>query len=523
MANHLKMAKINAILTLHAQGWSQRQIAEQLGVHRDTVARHLQAATSQPAAASPDAEPENRPPAPTGSEAQNRPPAPTGSGVSRSQCEPYREQVLKMLDQGLSAQRIYQDLSDVADLSYYSVRRFVASLSLEHPLPFRRIEVPPGEEAQIDFGKGARIVQDDGRRRRTHVLRIVLSHSRKAYSEAVDRQTTENFIRCLENAFWHFGGVPRTLVPDNLRAAVKKADWFDPDLNPKIEAFCRHYGTVILPTRPRTPRHKGKVERGIDYVQDNGLKARQFDNLAQQNAHLLNWETTIADTRIHGTTRQQVGKVFREVERAALQKLPLERFPFFHEGQRSVHRDGHVEVDKSYYSVPPEYVGRRVWVRWESRLVRIFNNRWEQIAVHAKQPAGRFSTDTNHLSHKKIATVERGATWLLDKASQIGPHTEAWATSMMAERGVQGLRVLQGLLALANKHSSQDLEKACEIAHSYGAYRLANVRTLIQKNAPKQEQLEFTQEHPIIRDISVYGELVRSAIERQQTVYRHVE
>jgi transposase len=511
MANHLKMAKINAILTLHAQGWSRRRIAEQLGVHRDTVARYLEAATSQLTEA------------PTGPEAENRPQAPTGSGLSRSHCEPYREQILEMLQQGLSAQRIYQDLSDVADLSYYSIRRFVASLSQEHPLPFRRIEVPPGEEAQIDFGKGARIVHEDGRRRRTHVLRVVLSHSRKAYSEAVDRQTTENFIRCLENAFWHFGGVPRTLVPDNLRAAVKKADWFDPDLNPKIEAFCRHYGTVILPTRPRTPRHKGKVERGVDYVQDNGLKARRFDSLAQQNAHLLNWETTIADTRIHGTTRQQVGKLFREVERPALQKLPLERFPFFHEGQRSVHRDGHVEVDKSYYSVPPEYVGRRVWVRWESRLVRIFNHRWEQIAVHAKQSAGRFSTDTNHISHKKIATVERGATWLLDKASQIGPHTQAWATNMMSERGVQGLRVLQGLLALADKHSCQDLEKACEIAHSYGAYRLANVRKLIQKNAPQQEQFEFTQEHPIIRDISVYGELVRSAIERQQTVYRHVE
>ena len=88
--------------------------------------------------------------------------------------------------------------------------------------------------------------------RRTHVLRIVLSHSRKSYSEAVRRQTTEDFIRCLENAFRHFGGAPKTLVVDNLKAAVIKADWFDPDLNPKIQAFCEHYGTVILPTKPRT-------------------------------------------------------------------------------------------------------------------------------------------------------------------------------------------------------------------------------------------------------------------------------
>jgi len=137
------------------------------------------------------------------------------------------------------------------------VRRFVAKLTGSTPLPFRRIEVAPGEEAQIDFGTGAPITNDDGSRRRTHVLRVVLSHSRKAYSEAAYRQTTDNLIGILENAFRHFGGVPKTLVPDNLKAAVLKADWYDPDLNPKLRSFCEHHGTVLLPTKPRTPRHKG--------------------------------------------------------------------------------------------------------------------------------------------------------------------------------------------------------------------------------------------------------------------------
>ena len=337
MANRIKMAKINAIKTLHEQGWSQRRIAEQLGIHRETVARYVGLATSKPAKA------------PPGSDSQNQPEAPPGSPTSRSDCEPYRAQVLEMLEQGLSAQRIYQDLSEQAEVSYYSVRRFVATLKSRHPLPFRRIETAPGEEAQVDFGSGARVVQSDGRRRRPHLFRIVLSHSRKAYSEVVYRQTTENFIRCLENAFWHFGGVPCTLVIDNLRAAVKKVDWFEPELNPKVEAFCRHYGTVILPTRPAMPRHKGKVEKGVDYVQDNALKGREFESLQQQNQWLLHWETSIADTRIHGTTRKQVGKVFREVERAALQQLPRERFPFSMKASGRSTVMAHVEVDKSYY------------------------------------------------------------------------------------------------------------------------------------------------------------------------------
>jgi transposase len=160
------------------------------------------------------------------------------------------------------------------------------------------------EEAQVGFG-GAIIATvpfaaaaSGGR----HVFRIVLSHSRKAYSEAVDRQTTDNFIRCLENAFAHFGGVPQTLVIDNLKAAVTQADWYDPELNPKLRALAAHYGVAILPTRPRMPRHKGKIERGVGYVQSNALRGRSFTSLARQNEYLLNWETNVADCRIHGTT-----------------------------------------------------------------------------------------------------------------------------------------------------------------------------------------------------------------------------
>src|SRR5437764_3888206 len=123
------------------------------------------------------------------------------------------------------------------------------------------MECAAGEEAQLDFGQGA-FVMEEGKRRRPHLFRVVLSHSRKGYTEATWRQTTENFIRCLENSFLHLSGVPGRLVIDNLKAAVSRADWFDPEINPKVAEFCRHYGTVIMPTKPAMPRHKGKVEAG---------------------------------------------------------------------------------------------------------------------------------------------------------------------------------------------------------------------------------------------------------------------
>lgn len=147
------------------------------------------------------------------------------------------------------------------------------------------------------------------------MLRVVLSHSRKGYSESVFHQSTDCFLQCLENAFEHFGGVPRTIVVDNLKAAVLQADWFDPEINPKLADFCRHYGTVVLPTRPRTPRHKGKTERGVAYVQSNALQGRVFKTLTEQNDFLRGWEERVADQRIHGTTKRQVLTVFNESER----------------------------------------------------------------------------------------------------------------------------------------------------------------------------------------------------------------
>jgi hypothetical protein len=120
---------------------------------------------------------------------------------------------------------------------------------------------------------------------------------------------------------------------------------------------------VLRPLRHGDPADQGRERRGtrarskagVDYVQDNALKGRTFTSLAEQNRHLLDWETGVADTRIHGTTREQVRKAF-EREKPALHPLPVARFACFHEAKRKVNRDGHVEVDKAYYSAPPEYL-----------------------------------------------------------------------------------------------------------------------------------------------------------------------
>jgi transposase len=544
MANRLKMAISEAILRLHERRWSGRRIALELGIDRETVARHVALAVeSKPAKApigSVDAAVQSKPAkAPIGSgpavahegmavaalelsaEQQD---SQTVAGVNRSEvpasrslCAPWRAVILEKLELGLTAQRIFQDLVTERGFKgkYYSVRRYVERLGRARELPFRRLECAPGEEAQVDFGTGAPVVGADGRRRRPHVLRLVLSHSRKAYCQAVWHETTEDFIRCLEDAFWAWGGVPKMLVIDNLRAAVHKPDRYDPDLNPKLQAFCAHYGVVILPTRPRTPRHKGKIERGVGYVKGNALKGRTFASLEEQNRHLVEWEASVADQRLHGTTRQQVGRVFRELERPALQPLPVDRYPFFHEDQRSVHRDGHVEVAKGYYSVPPEYLGRRVWVRWDAKLVRIFDANLQQITIHARREPGQFSTHSAHIASEKINSVERGAAWMLSKAALIGLGAERWAKGTVEARGVPGVRVVQGLLALGKKHPGELIDRACATAASYGSYRLKTIRELLVRQAERQQEFDFLQVHPLIRSLAEYADVVHTSFQKE--------
>lgn len=527
--NQLKVNQQETIVALRAQGWSKRRIARELGVDRQTVRRYLDAAEAKsptnPHTGSDGVESSTSPVnLHTGSAPALEPKSPTnpqtgslalGGAGPESLCEPWKERIEAGLAAGLSVQRIHQDLVAEQQFtgSYHSVRRYVLRLGKALELPYRRMEVGPGEEMQVDFGQGAWVVEE-GKRRRPHVFRMVLSHSRKGYSEVVWRQTTENFIRALENGFRYFGGVSRTVVIDNLRAAVTRADWFEPELNPKVEEFCKYYGTFILPTKPAMPRHKGKIEAGVKYVQSNALAGRQFASLAAQNIFLLEWEKHTADTRIHGTTKQQVGRVFNEIEKPRLLPLPQSLFPAFEEGKRTVHRDGHIELEKAYYSVPPEYMGRVVWVRWESRLVRIYNQRWEQIALHTRHEPGRFATDPAHIHSHKRVLIERGAEWLLDRARLIGPYSATWAEQMLAQRGPYAIRSLQGLLALAEKHPVAQLERACQAAIEYGAWRLRDVRQLLSHSSAPQ-QLTFLEKHPLIRDLEAYGNIVPVCFETQ--------
>jgi transposase len=515
------MAVEEAIMGYSRLGWSRRRIARTLGINRETVARYMGLAAKPaipPAGSEEDAS--------SADEIATPKPAivPAGKSGRVSQCEGFRHAIEEALEQGLTAQRIYQDLITESAFpgKYDAVKRFVRELRAKTPERFYRLETAPGEEAQVDFGRGAPIRTAEGRLQKTWAFRIVLSFSRKAYSEVVLRQTTEVFIRALENAFRHFGGVVKTLVIDNLRAAVKKPDWYEPELNPKVREFARHYGTVILPTRPYTPEHKGKVESSVGYVKANALKGKVFDKLADENAYLLNWETHVADQRIHGTTRQQVLSRFQQ-EKPHLSALPASLFPCFHEGRRRVHRDSFVEVEKAYYEVPEEFIHRDVWVRWDGRTVRIFNDRWEQVQVHAAVEKGRFSYSPQTTSRGRSCGVMRSAAWLVQKALKIGPGCGAWADAALGNRGVEAIRPLYGFLALAKEYTAPRMEQACSIALADGRFHLKDIKAILATPDVEQQVLPFLDTHPLIRDLAEYAQFLQGLYPEDQPINQQEE
>lgn len=509
MANFIGMEQKQSIIGLFKLGWSLRRITRELGVNRRTVSKYI--AEYKAAGAGGGGENSKCTIVPAGNRDSKCTIVPAGKSGRRSQCEPYREQVKLLLEKGLDAQRIWQDIRDDYGYagSYDSVKRYVRKHKVTNPDRIYRIESLPGEEAQVDFGTGAWVEQSPGgRKRKSWILRVVLSCSRKGYSEAVFSQNAETFIRCLENAFRSFGGVPQTINLDNLRAAVSKADWYEPEINPKLEDFARHYGTQILPCRPYTPQHKGKVESGVKYVKNNAIKGRKFSSLAEQNAFLLDWEKRVADCRVHGTTRRQVQDHFEQIEKDALLPLPQSFFPCFSEGQRKVHRDSYIEVDGAYYEVPQEYRSRQVWVRWDGRTVRVFNQQLELLRTFAKGHKGQFSSSLGTRG-RRSASVEQDAAWWIRRVSRFGSHCGLWAIEVVAERGAPGIRVLQGLNALGSKHSNRSIDQACEQALGMSLFRLKELKRLIERSVPdKQENFEFMDKHPLIREMSEYTQLL---------------
>src|SRR5712692_3864467 len=233
-------------------GEPDRRIARDLGLSRNTVARYRQWAKDQGLLQADLPEPAVLAallqPAPTERPAQEH-----------SLVEPFRERVKALHERGVEGQAIWQLLVDEHDFagSYSSIKRFLRRVAPPETRATLRLEVDPGTEAQVDFGFAGQLLDPESARvRRAWVFVMTLSCSRHQYAELVFDQTIDTWLRLHRAAFDFFGGVPRRVVLDNLRAAIVHAALYDPEVQRSYREFAEHYGFLIAPCRPRTPEHK---------------------------------------------------------------------------------------------------------------------------------------------------------------------------------------------------------------------------------------------------------------------------
>jgi len=319
----------------------------------------------------------------------------------------------------MTAKQIRRLLAEQGDVfSYSSVKRYVRKLKPGARPVTVRLETAPGEQVQVDFGQV--MLQLPDTRKKVWAFVMTLSYSRHRFVRFVERQDTNTWLECHIRAFEFFGGCPRTVLLDNLKAGVVKPDLYDPTLNRAYAELERHYGFVADPAKVRTPEHKGKVERSMPTVRQQLVAGRQYRDLAEANEKALAWSMTGIGMEKHGTTHEEPVLRFDRDERSCLIPLPASRFETPLWKKCTVHPDHHVVFDKSYYSVPTRYVGKEVWVRGTFQLTEIFLG-GARIKCHARaHKAGTWRTDQNDYPEKAKAFLFAHPTWCRQQAETLG-------------------------------------------------------------------------------------------------------
>jgi transposase len=409
---------------------------------------------------------------------------------------PHRERIVALRRQGVECRAILERLREEVGFggSYSALWRFVRSLEPATPTAYIRMETAPGEEAQVDFGTAGLIVDPVGRvPRRAWAFVMVLSWSRHQYVEFVFDQEVSTWLRCHRHAFEYFGGVPRRLVVDNLKAAVVRAAFHDPVVQRAYRECAEHYGFLIAPCRPATPHHKGKVEQGgVHYVKRNFLAGRTLPPLPEANRLVLTWCRDTAGQRIHGTIKERPLERFTQVEQSALAPVPAAPYQLATWKRAKLHPDCHVVFQGAFYSAPHRLIGQTLWLRAAETTVALFHEH-EPIASHPRaRRAGERVTHPDHLPPAKVVALMATPAWCLRRARELGPQTTELIERLLGDRPLDRLRSALAILRLAHKYSPRRVEAACTRALVFDQVGYHVVKRILERG------LETTAAEPLV-------------------------
>ena len=478
----LTMRQIRELLRLAHDGCSVRDMARRFGVARSTIQDNLKRAKNAglawplPGDLTDDVL-EKQLFARTGTKAGfRRRPEPDWALLARELKRP-----------GVNLAVLWEEYRQVHPEGYGYSRFCELYRDFEQRLsPVMRQDHVAGDKAFVDYsGKKVPIVDPKtGAIREAEIFVGVLGASSYTYAEATWSQQLPDWIGSHVRMFEFYQGVPRLLVPDNLKSGVHKASFYDPEINRSYGMMAAHYGVGILPARPRKPRDKAKVEQGVRLAQTyvlGRLRHQTFFSLADCNAAI---RQALEDLNSRVMRRLGVSRkdLFEAIERPALQPLPANAYEFAEWHLARVGPDYHVEVATFFYSVPHALIRAQVDVRLTSKIVEIFH-KGRRVASHQRRYGGRrHGTHPDHMpsSHRRYAdwSPERFKRW----ARRFGPDTEGLIIAILVNRPhpEQGFRTCLGVLRLDRGLEPERAEAVSAHAVDIGALTYKSIASIIE-------------------------------------------
>jgi len=472
------MRQITEVLRLSAQGLSYRQIAQSVGISASTVQSYLEraerAGLSWPLPNDlDDAAIEARLFSRTEEELQPGRPEPDWLAVHRDH-KRGKHVTLQLLH--LEYKAVHPEgLSYTQFCVHY--RRWRARQDV-----VMRLEYAAGERMFVDFAGDTVPVTDPdtGEVWNAQVFVSVLGASGYLYVEATRRQALASWLGAHVRALEWYGGSAGVVVPDNLKSGVTVASWYEPELNASYLEWARTYSVAILPARPYRPRDKAAAEVGVQVAERwilAPLRKRRFFSLGELNAAIAEQLTLVNNRRFRG---QAISRrdLFEELERQALQPLPLTRYEFADWKPARVNIDYHIEFDSRYYSVPYALARQAVEVRATANVVEIFH-RGRRVASHVRGCGRqRFFTKPEHMPAAHRAHLEWTPSKLVAWGATIGPSVAELMDTILRSRPhpEHGYRACLGLMHLGKRYAPERMIAACQRALQIGStsYRSVN-------------------------------------------------
>lgn len=409
--------------------------------------------------------------------------------------EKHKQTYLKNLKRpGATYQTIWQEYqaSFPDGYSYTQFKLYLKQFAkqVEYSMPMQH---KYGDKLFIDFtGKKLAVVdKETGEVKQMEVFVGVLGASQYTYIEACPSQSLEHFIRCTVNCLAYFGGVPQAIVPDNLKSAVTKASKYEAILNRQYQSMAVHYGCVIYPTRAVRPKDKALVEGAVKIAYQRifyHLSKQTFFSLSELNEQLSSLLKKYNEVPFYKQSESRKDR-FEQEEKSLLNPLPPHPYESKTVKSAKVHKNCHIWLEKHYYSVPHNYVGKQVKVYYNARTVEVYLD-YERIAIHkrSEQP-WTYTTIKEHMPNHHQFVMDWNPDRFIRWGQKIGNNTGAYIEKVLSNNSYpeQGYKSCMGILSFAKKYSSERLDKACQRGLLYEKYSYQTIKRILEL---KMDQIE---------------------------------